>query len=564
MSDTSGAPKSPTLLPPRKSVELEDAGAHDLETSENEDDVFADASEGGATSRPQSPIPITRVEKVDDRENHGEVPGTAAYEMRTQDAVPDELEIVPKGQRSRSSSSSTHERQSAALGAKPIPKTTVEKVDPTTPSHGDVPGTAAYSLRKADAVPDAVHSSPTSEGTSSTSGPQGYITSEIPVPKTVVTKVDSNPSHGEVPGTEAFNLRKGDAKPDVVQKRGDVSVNRSKPSKSKPKERVMNGPSLIAADGGFGPMIVDDSEKEDVESCHSDVDDPVEVNANEAFGEDFDDFEAGSGDDDFGDFDEGFQQPTMPDEGTKLPTPLSHSVQPSTFPYPLLDFSEIDTLDDIIAATKPYLDDMFPSTKEAHSPAPPLPSTQNSIFTDRSLSLWSQLVAPPPLQPPNWVRSRIRRLFLVSLGVPVDLDEILPASKQKKLVLPSIHLRSRSHSPPDGRRQGSRVRLKHDNASSASVDQPSSGKTKKRRGPPLPPELDLQATKMLCATTEAALSNMTDDELHVHIKKLEEANSKASQALEYWLKRRDSALGDKEAFEGVIENLVKHARRVRK
>ena len=69
---------------------------------------------------------------------------------------------------------------------------------------------------------------------------------------------------------------------------------------------------------------------------------------------------------------------------------------------------------------------------------------------------------------------------------------------------------------------------------------------------------------MLCATTEAALSNMTDSELQAHVQRLEEANAKASGMLEYWLKRRDSALGDKEAFEGVIENLVKHARRVRK
>lgn len=209
---------------------------------------------------------------------------------------------------------------------------------------------------------------------------------------------------------------------------------------------------------------------------------------------------------------------------------------------------------------------MFPTTKDEYPPAPPTPSNQNSIFlTDRSLSLWSQLVAPPPLQPPNWVRSRIRRLFLVSLGVPVDLDEILPASKQKKLILPSTHLRSGSQSPPKGSRAGSRVRLKQDNESTTSVDKPTSSKaSRKRKGPPAAPELDLQATKMLCATTKAALDNMTDDELQAHVTKLEELTVKASQTLEYWLKRKDSALGDKEAFEGVIENLVKHARRVRK
>lgn len=147
----------------------------------------------------------------------------------------------------------------------------------------------------------------------------------------------------------------------------------------------------------------------------------------------------------------------------------------------------------------------------------------------------------------------------------MDLDEILPASQQKKLILPSIHLRNRSQSPPDGRRTESRVRLKQDNASSASVDQPSTSKSSRRRkGPPSPPELNLQSTKLLCTTTLAALSNMTDVELQAHVRKLEELTAKASEVLEYWLKRRDSAVGDKEVFEGVIENLVKHARRVRK
>lgn len=70
--------------------------------------------------------------------------------------------------------------------------------------------------------------------------------------------------------------------------------------------------------------------------------------------------------------------------------------------------------------------------------------------------------------------------------------------------------------------------------------------------------------RMLCTTTKAAISNMTDDELEAHTKKLEDLAIRVNQGLEYWLKRRDSALGEKEAFEGVIENLVKHARRVRK
>lgn len=76
--------------------------------------------------------------------------------MRIQDAVPDELEIIPDGGESKHSPGHIHPDTSPAAATKPIPKTVVQKVIPATPSHGEVPGTAAHSIRKADAVPDVV------------------------------------------------------------------------------------------------------------------------------------------------------------------------------------------------------------------------------------------------------------------------------------------------------------------------------------------------------------------------------------------------------------------------
>ncbi len=69
---------------------------------------------------------------------------------------------------------------------------------------------------------------------------------------------------------------------------------------------------------------------------------------------------------------------------------------------------------------------------------------------------------------------------------------------------------------------------------------------------------------MLCSMTDTALTGFNDEELRAHIKQLEQSTARAGEVLEYWLQRKDEALGDKEAFEGVIENLVKHARKVRK
>jgi len=161
-------------------------------------------------------------------------------------------------------------------------------------------------------------------------------------------------------------------------------------------------------------------------------------------------------------------------------------------------------------------------------------------------------------------------LFLVSLGVPVDLDELLPASKQKKLVLPFTPSDTPQSKEP---RKGSVARLKQSeaNASTTSIDSSAAptgdttrSNSRRLKGPPPPPDFDAVAISHLCTTTDAALENMSDERLRMHLARLEEMTQRGKQVLQYWLRRKEAAVGDKEAFEGVIENLVRHARRVRK
>ena len=166
-----------------------------------------------------SPIPRTRIERVDDEPSHGEVPGTAAYDKRRQDAVPDEVEVVPEGSRSRRTSAA--QNRPLTPGGTPIPRTVVEMVDPSSPSHGDIPGTEAFDKRKADATPDLVK-----KISDDVSAP-GYFNStrssgRVPIPETKVTRVDSEPAHGEVEGTAAQEMRQADATPDELEIAGDV------------------------------------------------------------------------------------------------------------------------------------------------------------------------------------------------------------------------------------------------------------------------------------------------------------------------------------------------------
>ncbi|GAW18145.1 hypothetical protein ANO14919_076180 [Xylariales sp. No.14919] len=484
----SGERRSSSSLETPERTGTEDPGAHELEASDS-DEHYSDAqSSPGGSARPVSPIPRTRVEKVDDEPSYGEVPGTTAYDKRTEDASPDEIAIVQDEQ-----SLSTKSIQNIAQGGVVIPKTVVDETD-------DAPGSSTHNyndhLHQADATPDVIRK-PDNTGE----------TSPVPV------SLDAN-----------------------TQDTDDTAVN-----------QVLKFSS--ADERGKSSAARSITSLRDEETNDNDDD----------FGDDFDEFEEGGEDADFGDFDDGFQQADAPISQPQVSIPS----------FPILDLDGLDS-EDILAASDPYLNALYPPDVLDVPPLPSPPNDNPIFFNPRSASLWSQLAAPPPLQPPDWIRSRIRRLFLVSLGVPVDLDEILPASKQKKLVLPSLHritsngsLRTSTDS-----RSVSRLRKLDANGSSVSVDsqgkeKPRSG-SKKRKVPHQTPELDLVAAKQLCATTEEALRGMTDIELQQHVKKLREMEVLANEVHEFWKKRADERIGDREAFEGVIENLVKHARKTRK
>ncbi|KAI5193519.1 hypothetical protein AUEXF2481DRAFT_26985 [Aureobasidium subglaciale EXF-2481] len=511
------------LQPPAEPIEnLKDPGAHELPgvpkitEPEESDDHFSDASEGTPSYPPAFTgrnralsIPVTRVEKVDDEPRHGEVPGTQAYNIRSQDAVPDEIEIVPDGTRSRSTSHVSESDRPVTPGGTPVPHLVVEKVDPSAPSHGDVPGTDAYEMRSADAKPDEVVQAP-----ASSSAP-----------------LEPSPTP---------NDRSRSPSPPFDQEVADVLI---------PSEKLHSQTSQETSQSEL-PLHpkIDTTTAQAIEENEDDFDDFDQVqtqnnhqadNADDAFGDDFDDFEEGEQadgdeDDDFGDFDDGFQQA----QETPVAAPPPQPVQQPLAHLPNLNFDDLQTSDDILEAMSPYMSELFPELYDPEASSTDKSATlpTDPILTDRSASLWSQLVAPPPLQPPNWIRSRIRRLFLVSLGVPVDLDEILPASKQKKLVLPNIHLPEQKKEEEKAKQNG--------------------GSTGGRKGPAPPPEFNANEAVMLAKTTDTAIEAYSDDELKAHVQRLEELIKDASTVLEYWVKRKESAVGDKEAFEGVIENLV--------
>ena len=131
--------------------------------------------------------------------------------------------MIPEGRLSkRNSQVALH--QSASSIDPTVPRTVVEKVDPSEPAYGDVPGTEAYAKRIADAAPDiVVKASESGRKSIEIDSESRSSRPNIPIPATVITRVDSLPAHGEVEGTDAFGIRQNDAEPDQAQLKRDIA-----------------------------------------------------------------------------------------------------------------------------------------------------------------------------------------------------------------------------------------------------------------------------------------------------------------------------------------------------
>lgn len=231
-----------------------------------------------------------------------------------------------------------------------------------------------------------------------------------------------------------------------------------------------------------------------------------------------------------------------------------------------------------------------------------------SYFTVRSKSLWDQLAQAPSIgsqsNAVDWNRSAIRRCFLVSLGVPVDLDQVMPQKgKQKRLILPTTMSDAKSYNEKArGSRHGQQASVYAIGSVSSAgseiqnrqraqslgvgggslplsfVGEPGDGKggnlvgnrsrnTEGRHDLALQTqeeEAALAEWSQLVTVSELAIKNMSVEELKEYIGSVAEALGSANNAYTRWVARRDDALKDKAAFEGVIESLVDYAQRVGK
>ena len=208
-----------------------------------------------------------------------------------------------------------------------------------------------------------------------------------------------------------------------------------------------------------------------------------------------------------------------------------------------------------------------------------LPSSQLTEWCSRDL--YNMLFkSPPPTKPPNWTRSRIRRQHLIALGIPVNLDEVLPQVNGKPL--PPLQITTRPVSAPPGPRNSSvsgNAAASTSN-SRAGTPQPGSRSGQSQFGPK--PELDETKIKKLldlnpgafhmakfpgseriCALVSETLPIQPLSTLERHLADLRAQTANTSALLTYLLQTRESLQQDSETYNGLIAELVGEAQKIK-
>ncbi|KAJ7240354.1 hypothetical protein B0H12DRAFT_1024722 [Mycena haematopus] len=179
------------------------------------------------------------------------------------------------------------------------------------------------------------------------------------------------------------------------------------------------------------------------------------------------------------------------------------------------------------------------------------------LMNPESRELYTMLVQlPPPTKPPNWTRSRIRRQHLIALGIPVNLDEVLPPQANGK-PMPPLQVTTRPMSAPPG---------PHNHPAPG-------GSAPTRSGTPQPggraeqfgpkPEIDNAKIAELLALDSETLSIQSLSTLEGYLASLRSQTTSTSTLLSHLLQTRESLQQDSETYNGLIAELVGEAQKIK-
>ncbi|PPR04051.1 hypothetical protein CVT24_010626 [Panaeolus cyanescens] len=311
-----------------------------------------------------------------------------------------------------------------------------------------------------------------------------------------------------------------------------------------------------------------------VDTTVSKVPPPLTLDESSAFDDDFDDFGDPAeqtaeiaDDDDFGDFgdfgdadagasSQGFTESVAFEDDIRIAGPSSQNWRPLQLePFPSRPNLET-AIEETLAPIWNYEDISDVTTDD---PIREAEGIAQILVTPSSREMYKILLStPPPTKPPNWTRSRIRRQHLINLGIPVNLDEVLPKASGKPLPPLEIHTRPMS-APPI--RQNSLANGGTHTSHNSRSGTPQPGQKGPQFGPK--PELDANKINKLLQLTHESLIMQPLPNLERHLAELKMQTANTSNLLTYLLQTRDVLQQDSETYNGLIAEMVGEAQKIK-
>ncbi|GAC74548.1 hypothetical protein PANT_12c00022 [Moesziomyces antarcticus T-34] len=304
---------------------------------------------------------------------------------------------------------------------------------------------------------------------------------------------------------------------------------------------------------------------------------------------DFDDFETGDapGDDDFGDddfenqdFDEAADT-SAPSVSTSAPLPLQAAAPTRT--WTPLDVTPTSNRLDLAPAVSALLPLSSAAEKELTNTAlRQVEGAAQVLVSGGSREMWTELSSVPSVKPIDWVRSKTRRDYLISMGVPVNLDEIhssFDSQSGRSGQLPPLQLKYDSGRSGEGLQRSSSLKLAGTAAGSAVAQRSASTSNSPRDGssPALgtstnrermaerrreelglgpAPQVDLRRAEELVKKTEDQLTLLSLPALQAMVRELNTLTTSTSSLLTHHLTLRESFQADSEMYNAMIKELV--------
>ncbi|KTW29833.1 hypothetical protein T552_01037 [Pneumocystis carinii B80] len=168
-------------------------------------------------------------------------------------------------------------------------------------------------------------------------------------------------------------------------------------------------------------------------------------------------------------------------------------------------------------------------------------SDNSKHFLESGCRLWEKYLASQDLPPLSWETSHTRQMFLMSLNIPLNLDDTSPSNKKTKDNSVSPIKISSDASFKD-------TFLKHESLTNNNT---------------LSHDLDTHMIRLIHLKSDEALLNLSPILLKSHLLELEIILEKSSAYLSHWIEKKKEIENDKLLFEKIIESLVQHTKRQR-